>query len=94
VIALDDPYGNLITNISAEEFRKLGYSAGETIRVRIGERTIEVPFVRTFSDVPLMKPLLYLDSRGRLGMAVNQGNFAAIYGVQPPQPIFIPNPGK
>jgi hypothetical protein len=25
---------------------------------------------------------------------VNQGSFAAIYGIQPPQPIFIPIAGK
>jgi len=55
---------------------------------------MELPFVRTFSDVALKEPLLYLDSRGRLGIAVNQGSFAAIYGIQPPQAIFIPSPGK
>ena len=60
----------------------------------LGSKTLDLPFVRTFSDVPLKEPLLYLDSRGRLGIAVNQGSFAAIYGIQPPQPIFIPSPGK
>jgi len=94
VIATDGPFGNLVTNVSGDEFLKLGYGHGETVPVKLGNQKMDLPFVRTFSDVPLMKPLLYLDSRGRLGMAVNQGNFAAIYGVQPPQPIFIPNPGK
>jgi S-adenosylmethionine hydrolase len=40
--------------------------------------------------VPLKTPLLYVDSRGRLGLAVNQGSFAATYGVKPPVAIFIP----
>ena len=94
VIATDGPFGNLVTNVSGDDFLKLGYARGQTVPVKLGNQTMELPFVRTFSDVALKEPLLYLDSRGRLGIAVNQGSFAAIYGIQPPQPIFIPSPGK
>jgi len=94
VIATDGPFGNLVTNVSGEEFLKLGYGYGQTVAIKLGNKTMDLPFVHTFSDVPLKEPLLYLDSRGRLGVAVNQGNFAAIYGIQPPQPIFIPSAGK
>jgi S-adenosylmethionine hydrolase len=94
VIALDGPYGNLITNIDAELFMKLGYQHGEKLKVTIGGREIEMPFVRTFSDVPLKQPLLFIDSRGRVSFAVNQGSFAAVYGIEPPQPIAIPSKGK
>lgn len=93
VIALDGPYGNLVTNISAEDFLKLGYERGESLKVTIAGREIQMPFVKTFSDVPLKQPLLYIDSRGRASFAVNQGNFAATYRVEPPQPIFIPRKG-
>lgn len=89
VIATDGPFGNLVTNISGEEFLKLGYNHGETVSVSIGKTNLKIPFVRTFSDVPLKKPLMYIDSRGRLGFAVNQGSFAATYGIQPPQVISI-----
>jgi hypothetical protein len=51
---------------------------------------MDLPFVRTFSDVPLKNPLLYIDSRGHLGLAVNQGGFTSTYGIKPPVPIFIP----
>ncbi|HTS59026.1 MAG TPA: SAM-dependent chlorinase/fluorinase [Terriglobales bacterium] len=94
VIATDGPFGNLVTNVSGDDFLKLGYARGQTVPVKLGNQTMELPFVRTFSDVALKEPLLYLDSRGRLGIAANQGSFAAIYGIQPPQPIFIPSPGK
>jgi S-adenosylmethionine hydrolase len=90
VIALDGPYGNLITNISAEDFAKLGYHRGDKVKVTIAGHEIEMPFVRTFSDVPLKQPLLYIDSRGRASFAVNQASFAAAYGIDPPQLIFIP----
>src|SRR5580692_7127728 len=90
VLAEDGPFGNLITNISGDDFLKLGYARGQSVRVTIGGNAMEIPFVRTFSDVPLNKPLLYIDSRGRVALAVNQGNFAAIYGVKPPVAIFVP----
>jgi len=89
VIALDDPYGNLTTNISGEDFQKMGYAVGDTLRLRLGDRALEVPFVRTFSDVPAGKPLAFLDSRGRLSLAVNQGDFSKAYEVKPPYPLVI-----
>ena len=84
VTALDDPYGNLITNISGEEFAGLGYAIGDTVRVRVGDREMEMPYVHTFSDVPEGKPLAFIDSRGRLSLAINQRNFSEVYSVKPP----------
>jgi S-adenosyl-L-methionine hydrolase (adenosine-forming) len=94
VIATDGPFGNLVTNISGEGFLKLGYEHGQDVRVIIGKTEMTVPFVRTFSDVALNKPLLYIDSRGRLGLAVNQGSFAETYKIRPSQPIFVPRKEK
>jgi S-adenosylmethionine hydrolase len=89
VVGLDGPYGNLVTNISAELFQKFNYRVGESIHARIGEQEFDFPFVKTFSDVPVGKPLFYIDSRSRLGLAVNQGNFANAYKIHPPVPIVI-----
>jgi len=90
VIATDGPFGNLVTNVNAEDFLRLGYQRGQTVPLAIGERKINLPFVKTFSDVPLKKPLIYVDSRGHLGLAVNQGSFAAVYGVAVPVKFTIP----
>ena len=90
VIALDGPFGNLITNIDADDFLKLGYQRGDKLKVTLAGHEIEMPFVKTFSDVPLKKPLLFIDSRGRASFALNQSSFAAVYGIHPPQPVFIP----
>src|SRR5271165_2395580 len=94
VIATDGPFGNLVTNISGDDFLKLGYARGRTVHIVIAKNEMDIPFVRTFSDVPLKQPLLYIDSRGRLGLAVNQGSFAAAYGVKPPIAIFIPRAAR
>jgi S-adenosyl-L-methionine hydrolase (adenosine-forming) len=89
VIATDGPFGNLVTNVSAEQFFQLGYERGQKVPVQIGDKRMEIPFVKTFADVPLKSPLLYIDSRGRLGLAVNQSSFAATYGIQPPVSLVI-----
>jgi hypothetical protein len=94
VIATDGPFGNLVTNLGAEDFLKLGYQRGQEVPVKIGDKEMQMKFVRTFSDVALGQPLLYIDSRGHLGLAVNQGSFTAAYGLKPPVELFIPRAGK
>ena len=76
--------------MNADDFLKLGYQRGEKLKVTMAGHELELPFVKTFSDVPLKQPLLFIDSRGRVSFALNQASFAAEYGIQPPQEIFIP----
>jgi S-adenosylmethionine hydrolase len=92
VLATDGPFGNLVTNISAEDFLKLGYGHGQNVHVTLGKTSLNVPFVRTFSDVAAKKPLLYIDSRGHVGLAVNQASFADSYSIKPPVTILIERP--
>jgi S-adenosylmethionine hydrolase len=94
VIATDGPFGNLVTNLDGDDFLKLGYQRGQEVPVKVAGKEMKMKFVRTFSDVPLKQPLLYIDSRGRLGLAVNQGSFSAVYGVIPPALLFIPRVAK
>ena len=89
VVATDGPFGNLVTNVDADDFMKLGYQRGQEVPVTVGGREMKMKFVKTFSDVPLNEPLLYIDSRGHLALAVNQNSFAATYGVKPPAELFI-----
>jgi len=93
VIATDGPFGNLVTNIDADEFLKLGYQRGQVVPVKIGGKEFKIKFVKTFSDVSVGEPLLYIDSRGRFALAVNQNSFAAMYGVKPPVALYIPKAG-
>jgi len=94
VIATDGPFGNLVTNVDADDFLKLGYQRGQEVPVTVAGKEMKIKFVRTFSDVPLKSPLLYIDSRGHLGLAVNQDSFSAVYGVKPPALLSIPRAGK
>jgi len=90
VIATDGPFGNLVTNVDAEQFLKLGYQRGDSVPLTLGDKNIDLKFVKTFSDVPLKTPLIYIDSRGRFALAVNQGSFAATYGIKPPVKFTVP----
>jgi S-adenosylmethionine hydrolase len=94
VIGLDDPYGSLITDIQRDDFKKLGYDFGDKVTVKIDKKQYTFPFVKTFMGVPVGQPLAYIDSRGRLGFAVNQGDFSKKNHVSPPVPVFVPRKGK
>lgn len=89
IIALDDPFGSLISNIEGKDFLQLGYARGDKVRITLGERQMVLRFAKTFSDVPIGEPLLYIDSRGHLGLAVNRRSFAQTYNVRPPLPLFV-----
>ncbi len=94
VIGLDDPYGSLITDVPGDDFKKLGYNLGDNVTVQIAGKSVVVPYVKTFMGVPVGESLLYVDSRGRVGIAVNQGNYATKFNVTPPVKIFIPRKGS
>ncbi len=93
VIALDDPFGSLITNIPGDDFKKLGYTFGDKITVQLDKKPFTLPYSRTFMDVPVGEPLLYQDSRGRMGLALNERNFSQIHKITPPVALFIPKKG-
>jgi len=93
IIGVDDPYGSLITDIPGEDFGQLGYNLGDTVFVQINKKVVGLPYAKTFMDVPVGETLLYIDSRGRVGIAVNQGSFARKFNFTPPEKIFIPRKG-
>jgi len=90
VIGFDGPYGNLVLNLPAETFARLGYVIGDTVPVTLDGKDYAFPFQHTFSDVPAGKPLFYIDSRGRLSVAINERNFAETYKVGEGAKLFIP----
>ncbi len=79
--ALDFQYGNVWTNLDEKVFGRLAPKIGDRFRVSIAHAgkvvyTGELPYVRTFGDVPEGKPLLYLNSLMCVSVALNMGDFA------------------
>ena len=81
---LDGRFGNVWTNLPADsETLVLGQRYDVTIsapddNVRFTGR---VPFMRTFADVAVGQALLYVNSIGKLAIALNQDSFAGRYKV-------------
>jgi S-adenosylmethionine hydrolase len=86
ILTLDQPFGNVWTNIRAGVLDSLGVVEGDTLAVRI-RRGAEVrfagrlPFVRSFGAVGRNRPLGYLNSLLDLAFALNQDSFATRYGI-------------
>ena len=93
IIGLDDPFGSLITDIPADDFKALGYKVGDRVTLLLNKKPFALPYVKTFMDVPVGDPLLYVDSRGRMALALNQGNFSQVNKITPPAIISIPKRG-
>ncbi|MSU65173.1 MAG: DNA-directed RNA polymerase subunit delta [Opitutus sp.] len=83
---LDFQYGNVWTNLDEAVFGKLQPNVGDRFRVTIARKgrdifAGEMPYARTFADVPAGSPVLYLNSLMNVAIALNQGDFATTHGV-------------
>jgi len=90
VIGTDGPFGNLVLNTPAETFFQLGYKMGDRVPVTLAGKSYIFPFVKTFSDVPVGKELFFIDSRGRLSVGIDQGNFSKVYKIGEGAELTIP----
>jgi len=90
VIGTDGPFGNLVLNVPAETFFQLGYKMGDKVPFDLAGKHAVLPLVKTFSDVPVGSDLFYIDSRGRLGLATNQGNYSVLHKTGAEAQLTIP----
>jgi S-adenosylmethionine hydrolase len=83
---LDIQYGNVWSNIPKDLFDQIHPAIGDPISVRIyhGDKLVDeavIPYRRTFGEVPVGQPLLYINSLMNVALALNQGNYAAAHKV-------------
>jgi len=90
VIGTDGPFGNLVLNVPGETFFQLGYKVGDKVPFELAGKHAVLPLVKTFSDVPVGSDLFYIDSRGRLGLATNQGNYSTLHQIGAGAQLTIP----
>jgi S-adenosylmethionine hydrolase len=79
---IEDPYGNVVTDIPLALLDSLNAHIGDSLAVRVGSRTLRLPWRSTFSDVPSGQALALMHSRGVLSFSINQGDFASRFGVK------------
>jgi S-adenosylmethionine hydrolase len=78
---IEDPYGNVVTNIPAAVLDSAGLRVGDSLDVRIGARAFRLPWKKTFSDVPVGSSLGVMHERGLLSFSINQGDFAKTHNI-------------
>jgi S-adenosylmethionine hydrolase len=87
VPVLDVQYGNVWTNIPKTLIDQWHLQVGDPVRVRIYHQDQLVddsvmPYRRTFGEVPVGQPLLYVNSLMNIAVALNQGNYAAAHKIE------------
>jgi len=83
---LDVQYGNVWTNIPEKLVEQTGIHYKDTVNVLIYEGTQlkysgNIPFVKTFDNVPEGQPLCYINSLLNFSLALNMGDFAKKQGI-------------
>lgn len=83
---LDVRFGSLWTSITREEFYHLAPEFGERYEVTIYNNDMlvyqnQVVYGKSFADVRVGQPIVYINSLYRVGVAINQGSFAKAYNV-------------
>lgn len=83
---LDVRFGSLWTSITREEFYSLNPTFNDRFEVTIYNNDMlvyqnQVTYGKSFADVRIGQPLLYINSLYRVGLAINQGSFAKAYNV-------------
>lgn len=86
--------GNISFSIDRHLFEEVGAAYGDMFDVIIlhKERIAwqgSLPYSKSFGDVPLGENLLFVNSSGEMSIAVNQGSFAATYGIDTGEEWFI-----
>ncbi len=83
---LDVRFGSLWTSIPYEEFRNCGFRIGDDILVEIfhnGRKVYSnrINYGKSFADVEINVPLIYMNSVYDMAVAINQGDFSKAYGI-------------
>lgn len=71
-----DRFGNVQLSASGDDLRRAGLDPAAALAVRVGKKSMSLPMVQTFAEVPEGDMAIILDSTGRLAVTVN-GSSAA-----------------
>ena len=78
VLHIDD-FGNVVSNISAENLKKMGMREGCSLRIKLDGKTLTLRLCSAYGEVPAETPLAIIGSGDFLELSVNQGNAARMF---------------
>lgn len=89
-VLVPDRFGNLVLDADRGLVEQSFLAPGRSVVIEFEETAaVEVTFRRTFGDAEPGQPLLYCDSSGRLNLAVNGGDAAEQFGLQPDDELIL-----
>jgi len=89
VVIRTDWYGNLVTNITAEQMRLLEIKEGDGVDVTVGKAHYAADFVATYGSVPPGDRLVLVQSSGYVELAQNMVNLAQSLGEGTMAPVTL-----
>lgn len=83
---LDVRFGSLWTSIDINDFKECGFNFGEKVLVEIFNNDRKVysatmVYGKSFADVSINEPLVYMCSTNHMAVAINQNSFARVYSI-------------
>ena len=83
---LDVRFGSLWTSIPYEKFKECGFKLGDNVLVEIYHNDIKVysntiEYGKSFADVAINEPIIYMNSSYHMAIAINQGSFSKAYSI-------------
>jgi S-adenosylmethionine hydrolase len=78
ILHIDD-FGNIISNISVADIENMGFRKGNSLLVRLGNKTLSLQFCSAYGEVPSGTPLALIGSSNFLEVAVNQRSASGIF---------------
>jgi S-adenosylmethionine hydrolase len=77
-----DGFGNVISNISAEDLEPYAVGDGDALVVVVGDKTLRVPFCCAYGGVSVGSVLALVGGGNFLEVAVNQGSASKVFGAK------------
>lgn len=80
-VVLIDHFGNCVTNIPRNVTEEFGLKLGDDLIIITPDAKITAMFGTTYGDVLKNNPVIFVDSRDLIELAINMGSFAETYNI-------------
>ena len=88
VLHIDD-FGNVVSNISAEDLEKMGIREGCSLRVKLDGKTLTLKFCSAYGEVAAKTPLAIIGSSDFLEVSVNQESASWMFNAKIGDPLRV-----
>lgn len=88
-VGMIDHFGNLQLNLARSDLEAAGITLGDTLELRYGGKTMQVPFTVSFADVAPGRTFVYEDSFRAITVLTTMGRADDVLGASPGDPMVL-----